>query len=250
MTDAKVVPLETTETPLDELPERERLGTQLKRLRLRANRSISELAMATDITEELLKEVEKFELPLNAEQLQSIAVALGVQWHPLLDLTRAFHRSVWKSDGKTGGVQLAEMDTKIGSMARPLDKEIEAMLVKAADDHLFMSNLLREAADRSLTHTLQIRTVLADRGVIEKDAPLELIDNPKVECTACHVVLDRNRENTARFEPSDGSDPMYFGSRECGEMFHEGGEFTCPRSGLPVVQTSAPTEDADGESGS
>jgi transcriptional regulator with XRE-family HTH domain len=245
MTEAKVVPLETTEIPLDELHERIRLGTQLKRLRLRAKRSIEELSMATDISVDTLKQVEGFAIPLSAEQLQSIAVALGVQWHPLLDLTRAFHRSVWQDQGKSG-VQLVDMDTKISSMGRPLDKEVEVALVKAADDHLFLHNLLREAADRSLTHAVQLRVLLADRGVIEKDAPLDLIDNPKIECTACRVVIDRNRESTVRFEPADGSDPMYFGSKECGEKFHEGDGFVCPRSGLPVVQTSAPEEVDDG----
>lgn len=240
----EVVNLPKTETPLDELPERERLGTQLKRLRMREGKTINEVAAATEVSEEAIQQAERFAAPLSAEQLQSIATCLKVQWHPLLDLARDFHRALWKDDGKEGGVQLAEMDAKLTSMARPLDSETEKLLVKAADDFLFLSNVARETADRALTNAVQFRALLADRGVIAKDGPLELIDNPKVECAACGVILDRNRENTVRFDPGDGSDSLYFGSRECGDRWREGEGFTCERSGLPVlkVQTSAPTE--------
>lgn len=247
--DPKVVNIEPKERPLDELPEKERLGTQIKRLRLRAKCSVKALADSTNIPEELLESVERFDVPLDANQLQSLATALDVQWHPLLDLARDYHRAIWKQqNGGQQGVQLAEMDAQVGSVAGPLDKEAEAVLVKAADDLLFLSNVAREAADKALTSAMQVRAMLADRGVIPKDAPLELLDNPKVQCAACDVVLDRNREATVRFEPAEGGEPMYFGSRACGDRFLAGESFECERAGRFVnVQTSAQEEEIDGE---
>ena len=113
--------------------------------------------------------------------------------------------------------------------------------------------------------------MLSDRGIIPPDTALELLDNPKVPCAACGVILDRNLEGTVSFMPDGGGEAVYFSSKECGERWQRGESFTCERSGLKVsqlarkcgicgisshpdgwlpcdcaVQTSAPDEDDDG----
>ncbi len=243
----EVPKLEPPERPLADIPDRERLGTLMKRYRLKAGKTLHEVAVATNIDEDMLGKVEAFELPLDANQLQNWAAFVGVQWHPLLDVVRDFHRGVWSGQGKRGGVQLESMDTKIASLSQPMDGDVERALIKASDDLLFMSNVCRETADRALASAVQVRALLSDRGVIPADAALELLDNPKVVCSACNVVLDRNREATVSFVPDGGGEALYFGSRECGDRWRSGEEFTCERTGLAIVQTSAPDDEPEAD---
>lgn len=216
-----VVAVQPNQTPIQEVPERHQLGTLVQRYRINKGMTIKELSAAVDIDTEVLEKVEAFEVPLSAQKLQDAAAALGVRWEPLLEASRSFHRAVWREQGNDGGVQLSEQESQVKSLREPLNAEAEHALIRAADEMLFLHNVLRESSERALQNAMQTRKVLSDHGIIDKDAPLEMLEDPKVSCTNCGSELNRNTMNIIGYVPDGGGDKLYFCNQECASTWSE-----------------------------
>jgi transcriptional regulator with XRE-family HTH domain len=218
MTEAKVVDFPGNETPIAEVPARERLGTLLARYRVAATKTMLETAEHLGLTEHALGEVERGLGTLSAGQLQAIASFLGVRYEPLLDAARDFHQAIWKDGGNKGGVQLSEMSTETLSL-RQSEHELELELIKASDELIFVANVLRESSIRAEQAALRARELLAARGV---EVPgVEPLEGPEeVECAGpAHTTpkkLTRGRDFVLAYtSDGDDDDPFYFCSKVC-----------------------------------
>jgi len=218
MTDEmKVVDLTGATKPIAEHPARERLGTLVARYRNAAGKTTGEVAEHLGVTELVIAEVERFGITLSAGQLQNLAVYLNVRYEPLLDAARDWHKAIWEEGGKKGGVQLASMTTETMSL-RQAEHELELELIKASDELVFVSNVLRETSIRAEQAALRVRELLAARGV---EVPgVEPLDGPlEVECSgpvhATPKKLVRGRDFVLA-RHSDSDEPaFYFCSQSC-----------------------------------
>lgn len=205
------------ETPIAELPARERLGTLISRYRIQAGKSTADVAEALGLTETIIIEVERHMATLPAGALQRLAADLNVLYPPLLDAARDWHRAVWKESGKTGGVQLADMTTATLSLHHEATS-LELELIAASDELVFAANVLREASIRAEEAAVRAREALAARGV---EVPgTEPMDGPEeVECVgSVHGAKPkkiRRGKDLCIVCTSDSGERLYFCSRRC-----------------------------------
>ncbi len=97
--------IETTpETPLDQLPPRMRLGTMIRRGRIRREKSLREVAEIVGLSEVVLGQIERGIVPVKADHLQQIASVTGCDWEALLQAAREFHVETWSTTGGKEGV--------------------------------------------------------------------------------------------------------------------------------------------------
>ena len=213
----KVVDLRETSRPIAEHPPRERLGTLVTRYRNAAGKTPEDVAEHLGVTEFVLSEVERFGLTLSAGQLQSLAAYLKIRYEPLLDAARDWHRAIWEESGKKGGVQLSGMTTETASL-RQTEHELELELIKAADELVFASNVMREASIRAEQAALRARELLAAGGV---EVPgVEPLDGPlEVECSGPDHRLSkkllRGRDFVLTYKGDGDESPCYFCSQSC-----------------------------------
>ena len=192
---AEVVTMPEPDTrPIAEIPSGERLGTLVKRYRLNAKKTVSEAAAHLEIHPNVIDSVEKFMAPLNASQLQELAMFLGVRFDPFLDAARDFHRAIWQRQNKEGGVQLTEMTSKVSSIgenAVALEQVAIDVVWEAARTTAFLREVCRQlmlgddVPERDQTITKQIlqkgddllgqakrlQDVLVARGVLQEAPP-------------------------------------------------------------------------------
>lgn len=150
--------------PILEIPSGERLGTLVKRYRVHAKKTISDVAVHLEVAPGVIDNVEHFRSPMNADQLQELALFFNVRFEPLLDASRDFHRSIWqKANGDGGGFQLSEMDSKIGSVGENVI-DLEQVSVDVVWEVARSTAAIREVARNlsgSQEHTLLAQTLLA-----------------------------------------------------------------------------------------
>lgn len=191
----EVVDMPETNKPIIEIPAAERLGTLVKRYRLNAKKSVQETATFMELTPAVIENVEAFRAPMSADQLQELAVFLNVRFEPLLDAASDFHRAIWQKQGRTSGVQLAEMTSKVSSVGEnaidleqvavdvvweaarttQLMREIARQLYTGDDppperDQVIAKNLLTKGDDL-LAQAKRLQDVLVARGVLHEAPP-------------------------------------------------------------------------------
>jgi len=158
---------------------------------------------------------------------------LNVRYDPLLDAARAWHQAIWDEKGKSG-VQLTDMTTQTTSL-HPRDvaaeSELELALIKTTDELVFMSNVAREIAIRAEQAAVEARGLLERRGILIPETP-PLEGPEEVECAGpshspkLPVRLRRGKDFVLAFVPEEGTDPVYFCSKRCGDEWREKQEKT------------------------
>jgi transcriptional regulator with XRE-family HTH domain len=214
--------LEPPEVPIEEVDPREQLGTLVKRLRLRAKLTEDDFASKAQMEASEVKAVESFMMPLDANQIASVAVVLGCGVDGLLDASRSFNRALWaeKNPG-VEGYQLTDIDGKATGMSVD-DARLSQELIRNADEMLFISNIASDLSIRARDNSKRTRALLVEMGMIPEDSEEDLLADPHVDCAACGVKLNRNTQNVVSFQPDGDGEAVYFGHKECGETLHSG----------------------------
>jgi len=218
------LPSQSDDTPIADIPPRQRLGTLIRRYRVNAEKGLRETAEFLDVSPILLGEVERGLAILQAGRLQELAGFLKVRYEPLLEAARVWHQAIWNEQQKAG-VQLTDMKTDTASV-RPRDvaaeSEMELALIQAADELVFMANITREVSIRAERTALEVRQLLERRGVLMPEPPP--LEGPEtVECAGpshsekLPVRLRRGKDFVLAFVPKDGGNTVYFCSKRCGD---------------------------------
>jgi transcriptional regulator with XRE-family HTH domain len=160
--------------PIAEIPAIERLGTLVKRFRLNAKKTVEETAARLEISDVAFRAVETFAAPLSVDQLRELTAFLNVRFEPFLDAARDFHRGIWEKQGRTDGVQLSEMTSKVASVSDGV-VELEQTAVDVVYQTAGTAALMRETArvlltkaDELLGQTKRLQDLLVDRGVLQE----------------------------------------------------------------------------------
>ena len=175
--------------PILEIPSGERLGTLVKRYRVNAKKTISEVAAHMEVAPNVIENVEMFRAPMSADQLQEMALFLGVRFEPFLDASRDFHRAIWQKQNAGDGLQLAEMSSKVGSVGEnvvdleqasvdliweaarttALLREMAAtLLVEPAERDKAIAKAILAKGDDLLGQAKRLQDVLVARGVLQE----------------------------------------------------------------------------------
>lgn len=88
------------EVPVDQVPARHRLGLLIRRARVRAEKSLKEVAEIVGVSLVQLGEVERGLIPIGTEHLRAIADLTRADYDELVQAARDFHTAVWEKPGE------------------------------------------------------------------------------------------------------------------------------------------------------
>jgi len=95
--------LAESELPIDQIDPRLRLGTMIRRARVRAKKGLREVSEILDISLIHLGQVERGLVTMGTAHLEQIASLTGCDYLSLVNASRDFQLSLWGPKGSLGG---------------------------------------------------------------------------------------------------------------------------------------------------
>ncbi len=181
------------EVPIDQVEPKHRLGTMIRRARIKREMSLRDLAEATSMDLVMLGEIERGRRPATQAHVQAISEAMKMHEGPLMAAAQLWHKEHWKGNHE---LTLEPNGMKVASQVPP------SYRVAALEDELDRCIIdLTLARDSFLTF---IQSFEPDEALTPQDAARVIVARDQVTRLSSAVKRAMSIKRGTSIEPGCG----------------------------------------------